>query len=124
MGSGETLSARGVKPDIEVTVDAEEERTHLADPFKELESTGVATATASGTNLVANGTNTTRRRGPSEADLVRARREGASLEFTQFLADGSAEGATPEKPVVRDPVLARALDLIKGLAVMRQFRTP
>jgi len=124
LGSGEVLSARGVKPDIEVTVDAEEERTYLANPFKELEGTNLAAATASGTNTVANGTNATRRRGPSEADLVRARREGTSLEFTQFLADASPERTDPEKPVVRDPVLARALDLIKGLAVVRQFRTP
>ena len=124
LGSGEVLSARGVKPDIEVTVDVEEERTYLADPFKELASPSVLAATPSSTNIVANGTNATRRRGLSEADLVRARREGTSLEFTQFLADASPERTDPEKPVVRDPVLARALDLIKGLAVMRQFRTP
>ena len=41
-----------------------------------------------------------RREGLSEADLAGARdREG-------------------EKPIVRDPVLARALDLLKGLAVV------
>jgi C-terminal processing protease CtpA/Prc len=124
LGSGEVLSAHGVKPDIEVTVDVEDERTYLADPFKELESTSMAAATLSGTNAAANGTNTLRRRGPSEADLVRARREGTSLEFTQFVAEMSADGTEPGKPVVRDPVLARAMDLIKGLAVVRQFRTP
>ena len=29
----------------------------------------------------------------------------------------------PDKPVVRDPALARALDLLKGLAIVGQFRT-
>ena len=124
LGDGTALSAQGVKPDIEVTVDVEEERTYLADPFKELASPSVLAATPSSTNIVANGTNATRRRGLSEADLVRARREGTSLEFTQFLADASPERTDPERPLVRDPVLARALDLIKGLAVVRQFRTP
>jgi hypothetical protein len=30
--------------------------------------------------------------------------------------------AEPQKPVIRDPVLARAVDLIKGLAVVHQSR--
>jgi hypothetical protein len=28
----------------------------------------------------------------------------------------------PQKPVLRDPVLARAVDLVKGLAVVREAR--
>jgi hypothetical protein len=28
----------------------------------------------------------------------------------------------PEKPILRDPVLARAVDLLKGLAVVRRPR--
>jgi hypothetical protein len=28
----------------------------------------------------------------------------------------------PETPIVSDPVLARALDLLKGLAIVRQSR--
>jgi hypothetical protein len=31
-------------------------------------------------------------------------------------------GAGPQKPVLRDPVLARAVDLVKGLAVVRESR--
>ncbi len=33
-----------------------------------------------------------------------------------------ARAAEPQKPVIHDPVLARAVDLIKGLAVVRQSR--
>jgi predicted protein tyrosine phosphatase len=33
-----------------------------------------------------------------------------------------ARAAEPQKPVIRDPVLERAVDLIKGLAVVRQSR--
>jgi hypothetical protein len=28
--------------------------------------------------------------------------------------------AEPEKPIIRDPALARAVDLLKGLAVVRR----
>jgi hypothetical protein len=31
-------------------------------------------------------------------------------------------GAGPQTPVLRDPVLARAVDLVKGLAVVRESR--
>jgi hypothetical protein len=33
-----------------------------------------------------------------------------------------ARAAEPQKPVIRDPVLARAVDLIKGLAIVRESR--
>lgn len=123
LGSGEVLSAHGVKPDIEVAVGAEEEKVFWADPFKELQATNlVVSATAVGTNESANGTNRPSRRRVTEADLVRERREGASREP---VATGTIAKVTePETPVVRDPALARALDLLKGLAVVRQLRSP
>jgi hypothetical protein len=31
-----------------------------------------------------------------------------------------SRAAEPQKPVIRDPVLARAVDLIKGLAIVRE----
>ena len=55
---------------------------------------------------------------PSEADLVR-----------QKIKDGDEDEsipphvAEPQQPFIRDPVLARAVDLIKGLAVVRQWRS-
>jgi hypothetical protein len=63
-----------------------------------------------------NGTNRAVRRPRfNEAELVRERRDGVALD-----TDASAEKEVePDKPVVQDPVLARALDLLKGLAVVR-----
>ena len=64
----------------------------------------------------ASGTNRAVRRPRfNEAELVRERREGISE------ADMTALGERePEKPMVTDPALARALDLLKGLALVRQ----
>jgi hypothetical protein len=51
----------------------------------------------------------------NEADLVRERRRGLNGEGTP-----APVAAEPERPVVRDPALARALDVLKGLAVVRR----
>jgi hypothetical protein len=69
------------------------------------------TNSASGTNRPA------RRPRFNEAELVRERREGISE------ADMTASRERElDKPLVSDPVLARALDLLKGLALVRQAR--
>jgi hypothetical protein len=52
--------------------------------------------------------------------LVRERREGTNLNTDDFTAVRDRE---PEKPLIRDPVLARAVDLLKGLAVVRRARS-
>jgi hypothetical protein len=67
------------------------------------------------TNLAGTTNRNVRRPRFNEAELVRERREGATLD-----ADDTEREAEPEKPVVHDPVLARALDLLKGLAVVRR----
>ena len=54
------------------------------------------------------------RRRFNEAELVREKREGASFDLE--VNDRNGE---PERPLVHDPALARALDLLKGLAVVR-----
>jgi len=64
-------------------------------------------------------TNRTRRR-LNEAELVRMHREGESLEFST--GSSRRDGSNPAG--VQDPVLSRALDLLKGLAVVQQFRPP
>jgi hypothetical protein len=119
LGSGALLSAEGVNPDIPVQVSLDEERAYFVDAFKTAPSTNALFA---GVNLSLTNqstTNRTRRNRINEAELVRERREGSS--FDADLALGRA--TEPEKPVVRDPVLARALDIIKGLAVVRQSRS-
>jgi hypothetical protein len=117
LGDGSPMSAQGVKPDIEVVVAAEDERAYLEDAYAVLPRTNLASgifASVEGTNRPV------RRPRISEADLVRERREGTNLNLENFTAVRDRE---PEKPLIRDPVLARAVDLLKGLAVVRRARS-
>ena len=122
LGGGEVLSAGGVKPDIQVTVRPEDEKLYYADPFKDL----AATANAGG-----RGNSGLRASSPrlSEADLIRERKErpGMDLEFMpepdSESGGSAAKGGAGEKPVVHDPALGRALDLIKGISAFRRPRT-
>ena len=118
LGDGSVLPGQGLKPDIAVEVAADEERGYYADAFKE-PARAVAPANSGlvATNL-AQGTNRTRRPRFNEAELVRERRDGLVLD-----SDARGGGSETEKPVVRDPVLGRALDFLKGLSVMRQGRS-
>jgi len=115
IGNGETLS-QGVRPDIEVKISPELERAFLEDPYVVTTKTNLASAPVS--SILPGTTNRPPRRRPNEADLVRARRDGFSLDG-EFPVGQDAE---PEKPVLRDPTLARAVDLLKGLAVVRRAR--
>ena len=119
LGDGTPLPLQGVKPDIRIVISPEDERAYLEDPYRVL-----AKASVSGfnwgqdTNLTASGTNKHARHRINEADLVRFLREGQ---------DYSEEGhpafsADPARPVLRDPALARAVDLLKGLALLRRSR--
>jgi hypothetical protein len=144
LGNGSTLSAQGIKPDISVSVSPENERTYYADAFAVLPAAsspdGTAAAGTSPTNTVSLAPHRGRlneaelvrqhKQGPvqnassssparmSEAELVREHKQGID-------PDGDADEAPapqPEvaAPMVNDPVLARALDLLKGLAVIQQ----
>ncbi len=110
LGDGATLSAEGIKPDIDVTVSEDAERAYYADAFLVVSN---KSAGMSATNQPS-GTNQTRVRF-NEAELVREHKAGESPE------DQTAKRPPePQVPVVSDPALARALDLLKGLAVVRQ----
>ncbi|HEX4644632.1 MAG TPA: S41 family peptidase [Verrucomicrobiae bacterium] len=120
LGNGEILSVHGVKPDIQVAVSPQDEKAYLADPFKEISKpqtllAGTIYAPATGTNGTA-GTNRAGRGRISEADLIRERKEGKGLDDTE----PTIRDLEVQKPAVRDPVLGRALDLIKGLSVIQQ----
>ena len=119
LGDGSTLSVDGLKPDITVEVSPEDERAYWSDAFTVMPKGDLlASANLSLTNA-AGGINRTDRRRFNEAELVRERRDGVSLD-----SDGpKGRENEPEKPVVHDPALARALDLLKGLAVVRQSRS-
>jgi hypothetical protein len=89
---------------------------HFADAYA-VHPAGAAELIA--TNLAgASGTNRPPRRRINEAELVRAQREGREP------GDETNRTARPEppRPVVTDPALVRALDLLKGLALVQQFR--
>lgn len=120
LGNGASLSTNGLKPDIEVKVNAEDERAFYADSFLVIRRTNLlASSISSGTNQFAgiSGSNGTRQRF-GEAELVRQHRAGLDRDGED---SAPARMAEPEKPVVSDPALARALDLLKGLAVVRQM---
>ena len=122
LGDGQLLSKKGLAPDIAVSVSPEDEAAYWEDPF--------AAATRAGTRSSASGSkfastqpspsNPNPRQRMNEAELVRMQKDGGD-------PDGSpgAAGRKPNDPlklVVRDPVLARALDLLKGLAVVQKTR--
>jgi len=99
----------GKSPDIAVTVSGADEINFLANPF----FIPVAPKNVSpvSTNEFAEFVDHT-----SEADLVRQR-----------VKDGDEDSSatprvTPSAPVVRDPALARALDLFKALAALQPAR--
>jgi len=120
LGNGQPLPVAPVKPDILVVVDPAEEAHYLEDPYTKLARTGVLAGTSVGsTNLLSSTTNRTRHR-INEAELVRMLRDGESFEGESNLTTRTLEMV---RPTVKDPVLVRALDLIKGLAVLRQYRT-
>jgi hypothetical protein len=123
LGDGATLPVQGIKPDIDVAVSPEDELAYYADAFAVLPrakppagATPLSADQAGGTNLAA------RRDRMSEAELVREHKQGNDFDRPMIVPVPPPRPAEPEKPVVNDPVLARALDLLKGLAVVRQDR--
>jgi hypothetical protein len=118
-----------VQPDIAVTVTAGDERVFFDNPYQTI-TTGNTNSSPASTNFLPYVDHT------SEADLVRQKRKDGKLIKAPILredlirekndgGDGNddsspARAAAPQKPVIRDPVLARAVDLIKGLAIVRE----
>jgi hypothetical protein len=99
-----------LKPDIAVAVKSTDEKKFLENPYAAL---------AAETNAVAGTNNFT----PfidhtTEADLVREKiKDGDEDE-----SSAPSQPTEPQKPFIHDPVLARAVDLIKALALVRQPR--
>jgi hypothetical protein len=118
LGDGKALPISGVKPDIEVEVSEQEELAYLSDAYKVMPKPG-RSGLASGTDTNTAGTNRPPRRRINEAELVRMQREGVDPD-TEPSARRPVEA---DRPVVSDPALARALDLLKGLSVVHNVRT-
>ncbi|MSU63086.1 MAG: hypothetical protein EXS31_11955 [Pedosphaera sp.] len=109
LANGKTLSARGVVPDIAVTVSTQAERAYLDDPYRINARPGAPPSTLVQIPGVAH------RRRLNEAELVRMRRESddpADLPGTP--------ASEPAKPAITDPVLGRAVDILKGMAAFQR----
>jgi hypothetical protein len=119
LGDGSVLSTQGTKPDIAVDVALQDEHAYYTDAFKLLARTNTGgPASLAATNL-ASGTNRNSRRVRfNEAELVRERREGMRRDSDA----PSRNQSETDTPVVHDPALARALDMLKGLSLVRQSR--
>jgi hypothetical protein len=133
-GNGPAVPSGGLQPDIAVTVSADDERAFWENPYASLaqnNSPGVATNNLlpfvdriSEAELVLQKQNDGKHNGAlhmRDMDLPVAspiHRPGDSGNPNENPAP--ARAAEPQKPVIRDPVLARAVDLIKGLAVVHQ----
>jgi len=126
---GQTIPADGLKPDIAMIVNPDAERAFWRNPYVMKAQT--ADATKATTNSFLPYVDRT-----SEADLVRQKQKDGKLnnlpDPTRPMRvparntgdaddDDSASAPAAESPklVLRDPVLVRAVDLVKGLAVMR-----
>ncbi len=96
------------QPDIVVAIGEEDERTLMENPYA-VAAPDDTNSPAATNNLLPFVDHT------SEADLVRAKiKDGEEDESLP-----TARQTEPPKPFIRDPVLARAVDLIKGLAIVR-----
>ena len=109
IAGGPTLTG-GLTPDIPVDTTLEEDKTYVDDPYKELRPPDVGDG--SQTNTAQAGTNVEPRF--NEAELVREHREGINPGEDLI----SSSNAGPTAPVMADPSLSRALDVLKGLAVV------
>ncbi len=108
VGDGQTLGAAGLTPDIRVTVPPADEKAFFANAY-------YAVPRPAGGNSA---TNEQEQPMLNEAELVRLHREGLDPEDPDApLLD--SRPATPKRPTVTDPALARGLDLLKALAVVR-----
>jgi hypothetical protein len=101
-----------LKPDITVTMNTNDESALFKNPYAALAES--VTNSSSATNSFSPFIDHT-----SEADLVRAKiKDGDQDEDSQ-----PARPTGPQKPFIHDPVLARAVDLIKALAAVHPSRS-
>jgi C-terminal processing protease CtpA/Prc len=119
LGDGSALSTQGVRPDILVEVSPQDERLYYDDPFRET-GTNNLLASVRPNNQAAGTNRNVRRNRFNEAELVRERKEGLNPD-SDVVPDTTS--GVPEEISVQDPALARALDFLKGLAVVRQSRS-
>jgi hypothetical protein len=106
---GSTNLPKTLSPDIVVAVSPEDELKFQEDPFLAAATNPLGMGPT--TNLLAFVDHT------SEAELVRKRVKDGEEE-----GDISTPRSAPPQPVIRDPALARATDLLKALAALHPGR--
>jgi hypothetical protein len=119
LGDGKLFPAGGLQPDIQVEVSPEDERAYFEDAYKVLRKPN-SLANSSTNQALLSVTNRLPRRRTTEAELVRLHRDGQMPDLDAPPPKTRENEAAPH--VVYDPALARAIDLLKGLAVVQQFR--
>ena len=117
LSNGKELSGGSVTPDVMVSVNADDERAYFEDPYTDLSPTNALPETSLADTSGIAGTELPSRKRMSEAELVRKHREGTDMEDLV-----AAEEISMKKPVLSDPALARAVDLVKGLALVRSSK--
>lgn len=108
LGDGTALTGAGLRPDVSVEVKSDDERAYLADPFTDLTP---AAPPKPGAAAAA-------RRRMNEAELVRRQREGQNTEEDDFVGPGGDKN----RQIMRDPALARAVDILKGIVLLKAAR--
>jgi len=117
IGNDQLMPLSGVEPDISLTVLESNERQWLEDHYADLLGSKSDTQNESS----ASPASTPSKRHLNEAELVRMMREGDPGELDpSFTPKPNLEPKTP--PLIQDPALARALDFLKGLALVRKFK--
>ena len=108
---GSTNPPGEIVPDVAVAASLDDEKKYQDNPCAAPVTNSLGSLSATNNHLLAFVDHT------SEAELVRKR-----------IKDGDEEGnlatprAEPPQPVIRDPALARAVDLLKALAVLHKPR--
>ncbi len=104
---GSTNVTGKITPDITLTVTSEQEKKFQEDPFAATKTNSIAVDTQDLLPFIDH---------TSEAELVRRRVKDGD--------DTVAEvpRSAPATPIIRDPALARAVDLCKALAVLKPAR--
>jgi len=110
-GAGKTLP-RGLAPDIAINTSLEDEQAYVRDPFKILHPPVIAKTDSAAKEVLDQ---------PrlNEVELIREHNSGEDRDEPPVR--NTADLPEPP-PVVADPALARALDLLKGLAVVQPNR--
>ena len=116
LGDGTGLQATGLVPDISLEVNPSDEKAYYENPFA-VPRTGAATTLGGVAGSRTNQPSYRPRYG--EAELVRDRRQGLQIDAPSV----SRPRTELEAPQIQDAALSRALDLLKGLAIVHQTRS-